>query len=72
MKILKVTQNGAIRWKSYYWVYLTAALKGKYVGIEALSNRIWKIFYRSVFLGYFNDKELRNKETSIRLETNLV
>ena len=25
-KILKVTLNGAIRWKSYYWVYLTAAL----------------------------------------------
>jgi len=22
-KVLKVTQNGAIRWKSYYWVYLT-------------------------------------------------
>ena len=72
MKVLKVTQNGAIRWKSYYWVYLTAALKGKYVGIEDLGNGIWKIFYRSVFLGYFNEKELRNKETSIRLETNLV
>ena len=37
-KVLKVTQNGAIRWKSYYWVYLTAALKGKYVGIEELGN----------------------------------
>ena len=72
MKILKVTQNGAIRWKSYYWVYLTAALKGKYVGIENLGNGIWKVFYRSVFLGYFNENELRNKEKSIRLETNLV
>ena len=72
MKVLKVTQNGAIRWKSYYWVYLTVALKGKYVGIEDLGNRIWKIYYRNVFLGYFNENELRNKETSIRLETNLV
>ncbi len=72
MKILKVTQNGAIRWKSYYWVYLTAALKGKYVGIEDLGNGIWKVFYRNVFLGYFNENELRNKEKSIRLETNLV
>lgn len=72
MKILKVTQNGAIRWKSYYWVYLTAALKGKYVGIEDLSNGIWKVFYRNVFLGYFDENQLRNKEKSVRLETNLV
>ena len=72
MRVLKVTQNGAIRWKSYYWVYLTAALKGKYVGIKDLGNGIWKVFYRNVFLGYFNENELRNKEKSIRLETNLV
>ncbi len=26
----------------------------------------------NVFLGYFNEKEFRNKETSTRLETNLV
>ncbi len=72
MKVLKVTQNGAIRWKSYYWVYLTAALKGKYVGIQDIGSGIWKVFYRDVFLGYFNESELRNKEKSIRLETNLV
>ena len=72
LKVLKVTQNGAIRWKSYYWVYLTVALKGKYVGIEELGNGIWRVFYRNVFLGFFNENELRNKEKSIRLETNLV
>ena len=72
MKVLKVTMNGAIRWKSYYWVYLTSALKGKYVGIENLGNGIWRVFYRSVFLGFFDEKNLRNKEKSIRLETNLV
>jgi len=71
-KTLKVTQNGAIRWKSYYWVYLTAALKGKYVGIEEQGNGIWKVFYRNVFLGYFDEKHLRNKEQAVRLETNLV
>ena len=71
-KILKVTQNGAIRWKSYYWVYLTAALKGKYVAIEDIGNGIWKVFYRNVLLGYFDEKHLRNKQQSTRLETNLV
>ena len=71
-RVLKVTLNGAIRWKSYYWVYVSAALKGKYVGIEELGNGIWKVFYRNVFLGFFNQNELRKKQQSTRLETNLV
>jgi transposase InsO family protein/transposase-like protein len=71
-RVLKVTLNGAIRWKSYYWVYVSAALKGKYVGIEELGNGIWKVFYRNVFLGFFNQNDLRKKQQSTRLETNLV
>jgi transposase InsO family protein len=55
-KILKVTRNGAIRWKTYYWVYLTAALKGKYVGLEDSGNGIWKAYYRDVFLGFFDER----------------
>ncbi len=72
LRTLKVTQNGAIRWKSYYWVYLSAALKGKHVGIQEQGNGIWRVFYRHAFLGYFDEKYLRNKEESTRLETNLV
>ncbi len=72
MKVLKVCQNGAMRWKSYYWVYLTAALKGKYVGIENIGNGIWKVFYRNVFLGFFNENNIRDKQVSIRLSQNMV
>ena len=72
MKVLKVTQNGAMRWRSYYWVYLTAALKGKYVGVLDMGNGIWRVFYRSVFLGYFDEKNLRDKQKSIRLSQNIV
>jgi transposase InsO family protein len=71
-KIMKVTQNGAIRWKAYHWVFLTIALKGKYVGVEELGNGIWRIYYYGVFLGYFDDLNIRNKQTSIRLSQNLV
>jgi len=71
-KIMKVTQNGAIRWKSYHWIYLTSALKGKYVGAEELGNGIWRIYYYGVFLGYFDELNIRNKQTSIRLSQNLV
>ena len=72
MKVVNVTQSGAIRWKSYYWVYLTRALIGKRVGIEEIGNGIWKVFYRSVLLGYFNEKDIRNKEQTTRLSVNLV
>ena len=71
-KVLKVTKNGSIRWKSYYWVYVTAALMDKYVAIEDKGNGIWKVFYRNVLLGFFDERHLRNKEQSTRLETNLV
>ena len=32
----------------------------------------WKVFYRNVFLGFFNQNDLRKKQQSTRLETNLV
>jgi len=72
MKVLKVTQNGSMRWGAYNWVYLTASLKGKYVGALEMGNGIRRVFYRNIFLGYFDENELRTKEKSVRLETNLV
>nr|WP_321453146.1 IS481 family transposase [uncultured Carboxylicivirga sp.] len=72
MRVLKVTKNGSVRWGAYNWVYLSASLQGKYVGAMELGNGIWRVFYRNVFLGYFNQNELRTKEQSVRLETNLV
>jgi len=72
LKVMNVTQNGSVRWKSYYWVYMTAALTGKQVAAKEIGNGIWKVFYRDVFLGYFNEKDIREKEQSSRLSTILV
>ncbi len=72
MKVMKVCQNGSMRWKSYYRVYLTTGLKGKYVGAEERGNGIWRVFFREVFLGYFNESKIRDKQVSIRLSPNLV
>lgn len=72
MKVLKVTQNGAIRWRAYYWVYLTASLKGKYVGMVDMGNGIWRVFYRNVFLGYFDESNRKNGQTAIRFSQNIV
>ncbi|ASB49995.1 hypothetical protein [Alkalitalea saponilacus] len=72
MKVMNVTMNGSVRWKSYYWVYITRGLIGKQVAAEELGNGIWRVFYRNVFLGYFNEKDIRSKEKTTRLSTNLV
>ncbi|MEP6262446.1 MAG: hypothetical protein ABJ092_12775 [Gillisia sp.] len=72
MKVMKVCQNGSLRWKSVYLVFLTSGLKGKYIGVEDQGNGIWRVFYREVFLGYFNENKIRDKQVSIRLSQNLV
>jgi transposase InsO family protein len=72
MKVMNVTKSGSIRWASYYWVYLTRALIGKRVAAEEIGNGIWKVFYRNVFLGYFNEKDMRDREKTTRLNPILV
>ena len=72
MKVMNVTMNGSVRWKAYYWVFITNGLIKKQVGAEEIGNGVWKVFYRDVFLGYFNEKDIRDKEKSTRLSTNLV
>ena len=65
-------QNGAVRLRVIYWIYMARALAGKYVGIQELGNGVWKVFYRNVFLGYINDKLLKYREKSIRLTDHIV
>jgi transposase InsO family protein len=72
MRVVNVTKSGSIRWKSYYWIYLSRVLIGRKAGIEELGNGIWKVYYRDVFLGYFNENDLRKKQQSTRLSPNLV
>ena len=69
---MKVCQNEAMRWKSYYQGYLTVGLKGKYIGADDQGNGIWRVFYKDVFLGYFNENKIRDKQVSIRVSQNLV
>lgn len=40
--------------------------------LKNLGNGIWKVHYRNVFLGFYNENQLRSKEASTSLETNFV
>jgi len=72
MKVMNVTMNGSVRWKAYYWVFITNGLIKKRAGAEEIGNGVWKVFCRDVFLGYFNEKDIRDKEKSTRLSPILV
>ena len=72
MKVMNVTQNGSVRWKSYFWVYMSRGLIGKQVAAQEMGNGVWKVYYRNVFLGYFNEMDIRKKQQLTRLSTNLV
>jgi len=72
MKTMNVSKSGAMRWKAYYWVYMSSGLIGRQVAAEEIGNGVWKVFYRNVFLGYFNEKDIRDKQNIIRLSNNLV
>ncbi|WP_041758119.1 hypothetical protein [Psychroflexus torquis] len=72
MKVIEVCQDRAMRWKSYFWLYLTDGPKEKYVGTEDQGNGIWRVFYRDIFLGYFVENKIRDKQVLIRGNQNLV
>jgi len=72
MKVQIVTQNGALRWGSKFWVYLTVSLKGKYVGLRHKGNGIWEVYYRNVFLGFVDEKTRKENEKSIKVYQKIV
>lgn len=67
--VKKVTASGAIRWGAYEWVNISRCLIGKYVGLQKLGNRIWKVFYRSYPLGFFKEGEQVQKGRYLLLDS---
>jgi transposase InsO family protein len=51
-----VSGNGAIRWGADGWIMITTALAGKYVGMEEVGTGLWKLYYRHVELGYYEER----------------
>lgn len=51
-----VSGNGAIRWGSNDWIMISTALAGKYVGMEEVGTGLWKLYYRHVELGYYEER----------------
>lgn len=62
-----VTKTGALRWRSKDYVMISNALIGKNIGMEEMGEGIWRIYYRHVFLGYFNENKKERGRSTYKL-----
>jgi len=72
MKILKVSKNGATRWGHSGWLYISRAAIKRYIGLLNIGNGIWKVYYRDVFLAYFDEKLKQHNLQTIKLTRAIV
>jgi hypothetical protein len=56
-----VSRNGGIRWNCE-WVNVTQTLGGEYVGLEAVDNDLWDVYFGPLKLGRFDERTLRIKD----------
>ena len=53
-----VSANGGIRWKTQ-WVNLTSALVGEHVGLEAVDDGLWDVYFGVMKLGRLHERHMR-------------
>jgi transposase InsO family protein len=53
-----VSANGGMRWRKQ-WVNVTSALKGEYVGLEAIDDGIWDVYYSFKKIGRLHERHMR-------------
>ena len=54
-----VCRNGAIRWGAGKWVSVSSTLIERYIGLELIAEKKWRVYYRDVLLGYLDEEKLR-------------
>jgi transposase InsO family protein len=57
-----VSRNGGIRWRCR-WVNVSHTLAGQYVGFEEVDDALWNVYFGSVLLGRFHERELIIEDT---------
>ena len=58
LEIRKVDDRGAIRWKNEK-LFLSHTLLGEMVGLEEVDDGVWSLYYSSVLLARFDEREKR-------------
>src|SRR6185295_5272052 len=55
----KVDHSGMIRWKNNSRLFLSHTLHGEIVGLEEIDEGVWSLYYGSVLLARFDERERR-------------
>ena len=58
LEIRKVDDRGAIRWKNEK-LFLSHTLMGEMVGLEEVDDGVWSLYYSSVLLARFDERDRR-------------
>ena len=53
-----VSANGGIRWRKQ-WVNVTSALNGEYVGLEAIDDGLWDVYFSFMKIGRLHERHMR-------------
>jgi hypothetical protein len=58
LEISKVDDRGAIRWKNEK-LFFSHTLLGEMVGFEEIDDGVWSLYYSSVLLARFDERDRR-------------
>ena len=53
-----VSANGGIRWRKQ-WVNVSSALVGQHVGLEAVDDGLWDVYFGVMKLGRLHERHMR-------------
>jgi transposase InsO family protein len=62
-----VSGNGGIRWRKG-WVNVTSALVGEYVGLEAIDDGLWDVYFGVKKIGRLHERHMRIEDHLGRLQ----
>ena len=57
-EVRRVSGNGGIRWHKH-WVNVSSTLKGEYIGLEAIDNGIWDVYFSVKKIGRLHERYMR-------------
>ena len=66
-EVRKVSSAGGIRWGKQY-VNVTSALQGEYVGLEAVQDGLWDVYFGIKRLGRLDERHMRIEDEYGRLK----
>jgi putative transposase len=65
-EVRRVSRNGGVRWRCHRsqgpgqpWLNVSHVLAGEYVGLEEVDTEIWSVYFGSVLLGRFDEREMK-------------